>query len=278
MSRGAAKPMRENNVVQSQLAQCEARWRSARAFLHARVDAGAGRMCEQTGEQTTEERAMIRLASTWAIQQSREVVNTLYHAAGSVAIFEDHPFERRLRDIHTVAQQSQGRQLALRDGRPDHARHAAGKSVLRTGGDTTMPAQSLNHYTIQVRDLEATKDFYTDVVGLKVGDRPPLNFPGYWLYCGGVPTVHLIGYRAEDADDQRCAADPAKTGRLDHIAFACDGLKDMRANLEQHSIKYDERVLPRLNMTQLFYYDPDGIAVECNFAAHETEGRQGAGY
>ena len=54
---------------------------------------------------------MIRLASTWAIQSAREVVNTLYHAAGSIAIFEDHPFERRLRDIHTVAQQSQGRQL-----------------------------------------------------------------------------------------------------------------------------------------------------------------------
>jgi alkylation response protein AidB-like acyl-CoA dehydrogenase len=66
---------------------------------------------EATGEQTAEDRAMIRLASTWAIQSSREVVNTLYHAAGSVAIFADHPFERRLRDIHTVAQQSQGRQL-----------------------------------------------------------------------------------------------------------------------------------------------------------------------
>ncbi len=34
VSRGASRPMRENNVVQSQLAQCEARWRSARAFLH----------------------------------------------------------------------------------------------------------------------------------------------------------------------------------------------------------------------------------------------------
>ena len=54
---------------------------------------------------------MIRLASTWAIQQSREIVNTLYHAAGSMAVFEEQPFEQRLRDIHTVAQQSQGRQL-----------------------------------------------------------------------------------------------------------------------------------------------------------------------
>ncbi len=136
-----------------------------------------------------------------------------------------------------------------------------------------MPATSLNHYTILARDLEATKDFYTDIVGLKVGDRPPLNFPGYWLYCGDVPTVHLIGHRPEVDSIPDSASDPAKTGRLDHIAFACAGLKDMKATLEKNSIKYDERVLPRLNMTQLFYYDPDGIAVECNFDAAETPAR-----
>jgi alkylation response protein AidB-like acyl-CoA dehydrogenase len=110
VSRGASKPLRENNVVQSQMAQCEAKLRSARAFLHTTWDT-AFQHVEETGVQTAEDRAMIRLASTWAIQSSRDVVSTLYHAAGSVAIFEDHPFERRLRDIHTVAQQSQGRQL-----------------------------------------------------------------------------------------------------------------------------------------------------------------------
>ena len=110
VSRGASRPMRENNVVQSQLAQCEARWRSARAFLHTTWET-AWQHVEATGEQTAEDRAMIRLTSTWAIQQSREIVNTLYHAAGSMAVFEEQPFEQRLRDIHTVAQQSQGRQL-----------------------------------------------------------------------------------------------------------------------------------------------------------------------
>jgi alkylation response protein AidB-like acyl-CoA dehydrogenase len=110
VSRGAARPLRENNVVQSQLAQCEARWRSARAFLHTTWET-AWQHVEATGEQTSEDRAMIRLASTWAIQQSREIVNTLYHATGSMAVFEEQPFEQRLRDIHTVAQQSQGRQL-----------------------------------------------------------------------------------------------------------------------------------------------------------------------
>ena len=136
-----------------------------------------------------------------------------------------------------------------------------------------MPAMSLNHYTINARDLETTKKFSIDVVGLAVGDRPPLDFPGYWLYCGGVPTVHLVGPRPENEPIPDAASDAAKTGRLDHIAFSCEGLKDMKANLAQHHIKFDERVLPRLNMTQLFYYDPDGIAVECNFPAAETPAR-----
>ena len=109
-SRGASRPMRENNVVQSQLAQSVARLRSARAFLHQALD-DAWRRVEQDGAQSEEDRTMIRLAATWAIHQSREIVLALYHAAGAVAIFEDHPFERRLRDILTVAQQAQGRQL-----------------------------------------------------------------------------------------------------------------------------------------------------------------------
>jgi catechol 2,3-dioxygenase-like lactoylglutathione lyase family enzyme len=141
-----------------------------------------------------------------------------------------------------------------------------------------MPAQTLNHYTIRVRDLEQTRNFYEEIVGLRVGERPPLPFPGYWLYCGDVPTVHLIGQRAEDPSIDDAPSQPAATGRLDHIAFSCNGLKEMRANLHVHDIKFDERVLPRLNMTQLFYLDPDGISVECNFDAAETEVQASKGY
>lgn len=110
VSRGASKPMRENNVVQSQLAQSEARWHSARAFLHNTLDE-IYEFVTHHGEMTEQQAATLRLASTWSINQSREAVNTLFHCAGSVAVFEDQPFERRLRDIHTVSQQSQGRQL-----------------------------------------------------------------------------------------------------------------------------------------------------------------------
>ncbi len=109
-SRGAAKPLRDNNVVQSQLAQAEAKWHSARAFLHNTLDE-IYEFAVRHGDMTDRHAAMLRLASTWSIQQSRDVVNTIFHCAGSMAVFENQPFERRLRDIDTVAQQSQGRQL-----------------------------------------------------------------------------------------------------------------------------------------------------------------------
>src|SRR3954467_13575801 len=50
----------------------------------------------------------------------------------------------------------------------------------------------LHHVTVKTDDLEATRDFYRDILGLEVGFRPDLNFPGYWLYCGDVPVVHLV--------------------------------------------------------------------------------------
>ena len=90
-----------------------------------------------------------------------------------------------------------------------------------------MPAVALNHYTILVQDLERTKDFYEDIVGLKAGDRPPLTFPGYWLYCGGEPVVHLIGYRPEDPKIEGAP----DTGRLDHIAFHAEFFRERLAVL-----------------------------------------------
>jgi alkylation response protein AidB-like acyl-CoA dehydrogenase len=58
---------------------------------------------------TVEQRVTIRMAATHAIHKAREAVDFAYNAAGATAIFENHPLERRFRDIHTVTQQLQGR-------------------------------------------------------------------------------------------------------------------------------------------------------------------------
>src|ERR1700746_645838 len=95
------KTLRDNNVVQSDVAQSEARLRSARAWLYQSLEE-ITREVERAGHITLEQRMVIRLASTFAIHQSMRVVDMAYHAAGSSAIFEANPFERRFRDIHTV--------------------------------------------------------------------------------------------------------------------------------------------------------------------------------
>jgi indole-3-acetate monooxygenase len=107
--RGAKRTLRDNNVVQAQVAQSEARLRAARAFLLGSLEQ-IWREIAQSGRLSLDHNTTIRLASTWAIHQARDVVDTAYHAAGATAIFESNPFERRFRDIHTVIQQYQGRQ------------------------------------------------------------------------------------------------------------------------------------------------------------------------
>jgi alkylation response protein AidB-like acyl-CoA dehydrogenase len=107
--RGTRTTLRENAVIQSEVAQAEARLRSARLFLLSTLEE-TWTAVEQSGAPTLEQRMQIRLASTYAIKEAKAVVDTAYDAAGASSIFVGNPFERRFRDIHTVAQQVQGRQ------------------------------------------------------------------------------------------------------------------------------------------------------------------------
>ena len=101
--------LREDGVVQSQVARSEAGLRSARGFLHDTVrDAWAA--AGPTGMIPIEQRILIRLSATHAIHTAVQVVDTIFHAAGATAIFASNPFERRFRDIHAVMQQIQGSQ------------------------------------------------------------------------------------------------------------------------------------------------------------------------
>ncbi len=126
--RGAKRSLRDNNVIQAQVAQSEAQIGAARAFLLRSLDQ-IWQEAGSVGHLTPDHHATIRLASTWGIHQARDAVDTLYHAAGATAIFEDNPFERRFRDIHTVVQQFQGRQAHF---------ETVGQVLLGLGPESTM--------------------------------------------------------------------------------------------------------------------------------------------
>jgi catechol 2,3-dioxygenase-like lactoylglutathione lyase family enzyme len=145
------------------------------------------------------------------------------------------------------------------DGRRAQADVMAGE------GGVAMALEKLDHYTIRVRpeDLAEIRRFYVEVLGLDDGARPPFSFPGHWLYCGGAPVVHLAGTA------ERTPA--PESGRLDHIAFGASGLAQMRRQLAELEVAFDERTVPGLGLHQLFVEDPNGIKIELNYPAAEAQ-------
>jgi indole-3-acetate monooxygenase len=106
--RGGKTPIRDNAVVQSGLAQAEVNLRAARGFVLQSMAEIWKHLC--TGAMiTVAQRITVRMAATNAIHRARDAVDFTYHAVGATSIFDNHPLERRFRDIHTVTQQLQGR-------------------------------------------------------------------------------------------------------------------------------------------------------------------------
>ncbi|MEE8516423.1 MAG: acyl-CoA dehydrogenase [Alphaproteobacteria bacterium] len=98
--------LRQSPVIQAELAQAEGKLRSARAFLIEMIEE-TWEIMQSEGERSLEQKALLRVSITHALNQSREVTTAAYHAAGGTAVFEANPFERRLRDIFSVSQQGQ---------------------------------------------------------------------------------------------------------------------------------------------------------------------------
>ena len=141
-----------------------------------------------------------------------------------------------------------------------------------------MPLSHIEHYLVAADDMERTRDWYRDVLGMQEGWHPDFGFPVYWMYLDGVDVVH-IGRSAKHASDNqktylgRLAQDSgAGTGAVDHIAFRARGLRETMAHLRKHKVEFNERRANGQALYQLFMYDPNGIKVELNFDAAEAQG------
>jgi catechol 2,3-dioxygenase-like lactoylglutathione lyase family enzyme len=141
-------------------------------------------------------------------------------------------------------------------------------------------AMQLNHYSIRTTDLEASRRFYTEILGFTVGPRPNFPFPGLWIYSGDHSTyknavVHIIGIDPNDPEGlkqylgDRDLASLKGTGSVDHIAFFATGLADMTRHLRAKGAAFREREVPNLGLHQLFLDDPSGVVIELNYPAEE---------
>jgi catechol-2,3-dioxygenase len=124
-----------------------------------------------------------------------------------------------------------------------------------------MPAVAFSHYNLRARRalLEELRVFYCEVVGLRVGERPPFATFGYWLYAGSRAVLHLT-------ESPSGAAAPAEVRTsFDHAAFNCTGRIEFERTLSQHGIKFKVARVPKSDQVQLFFRDPAGNGVELTF-------------
>ncbi len=134
-----------------------------------------------------------------------------------------------------------------------------------------MNYQVIHHVAIDVTDLERSRRFYREVLGLEEIARPPFDFPGAWFTLGpGGQQVHLIVY----------ANHTLRTGkglepRDVHFAVRVPSFREAVAYFKSKGYREDSAdvftqmiVSPHATagFPQLYILDPDRHIIEVNAA------------
>ena len=143
-----------------------------------------------------------------------------------------------------------------------------------------MPLSHIEHFLVAADDIDATRDWYARVLGMRSGPHPDFGFPVHWMYLGDTDVVH-IGSSAKSAGENQKkylgrtsgkSAQEDGTGAIDHIAFRATGLRAMLEHLGKEKIAFTRRRANGQALFQLFFYDPNGIKIELNYDAAEADG------
>jgi catechol 2,3-dioxygenase-like lactoylglutathione lyase family enzyme len=127
-----------------------------------------------------------------------------------------------------------------------------------------MAVKGLDHINIVTSDIDGTKQFYRELLGLVDGDTSgmPPGVQAHWLADPtGRSIIHLQRYRPE-----RHGPDEAlgPTGAIDHVALDCEDYDATVARCAKLGVACREGIAGA-NFRQLFVTDPNGIRLELNF-------------
>ena len=139
-----------------------------------------------------------------------------------------------------------------------------------------MSLSHIEHFLLQTDDMEATRDWYVRVLGMRVGPSPDFKFPVLWLYLGDQDVVHVTqGGKGVSENRKRYvgqqSTDVRGTGVVDHIAFRASGLKQTVAHLKSLGIPFRSRRVSDQGLYQLFLMDPNDVKIELNFDQAEAD-------
>lgn len=123
-----------------------------------------------------------------------------------------------------------------------------------------MKIYELNHVNLTTHRLDEMVRFYSDILQLKPGKRPPFTFNGVWLYLDDTAILHLV-----ETDIELRNQEP----KINHFALSGSGLSEYLSLLKGADISYRVSITPGLELKQVVAADPDGNLVEVLFAKSE---------
>ena len=125
----------------------------------------------------------------------------------------------------------------------------------------------LDHVTVIVNDLETSRRFYVDVLGMRQVERPGFSFDGLWFQAG--PTqIHLILEHDASGPSGNVVAVELTASRTHHFAFQVADGHAAAKRLTEHGVEIVAGPKDRPDgAVQVFVRDPDGYVVELSSAA-----------
>jgi len=128
----------------------------------------------------------------------------------------------------------------------------------------TVPIQvkCLDHVTIVVKDLERSRQFYVDVLGMDEVKRPGFSFKGSWFQAG-TTQIHLILEHADSGPAGIFVPKHLASSRTHHFAFEVEDSEAAHERLIELGVPIVSPPKKRPDgAVQVFVTDPDGHVVE----------------